>query len=47
MELVIALVALPVLVFLGAIQVRSKGDSVLRDFAIIGTITLLVALYYR
>jgi hypothetical protein len=47
MRIVIALVALPVLIFLGTVQMRSKGNSLRRDFALIGTIALLIALYYR
>jgi len=46
MKIVIALIALPVVIVLGAIHIRSKGDSVLRDFALIGTIALIVMLYY-
>jgi len=46
MHIVVAFIALLILVVLGAIQIRAKGDSALRDFAIVAIIALLITIYY-
>jgi hypothetical protein len=44
MHTALAAIALLILIVLGAIQIHSKGDSTLRDFAIVAIISLLSAI---
>jgi hypothetical protein len=44
MRIALAAIALLILIVLGAIQIHSKGDSDLRDFAIAVIIPLLIAI---
>jgi hypothetical protein len=43
-KVVLAVIALLTLIVLGAIQIHSKEDSALRDFAIVAIIPLLIAI---
>jgi hypothetical protein len=46
MHTLIAVIALPVLIALGALQMRAKNDSPLRDLAMMATIALIATLYF-
>ena len=45
MHTFVALIAVPVLIALGALQMAAKNDSNLRDFAIVAIIALIITLH--
>ena len=46
MHTLVALIAVPVLIALGALQMVAKNESGLRDFAAMAIIALIMTLYY-